>query len=203
MNSRSQSNPSTRLNSHVLESVLNSRIDQAIAITPPTDQSRIDLLEGIRRIEAYPERVASLSDCLIDYIVTLSKEVNETKLQISRLEEQRPPKRRRRHLSANDDYEECLRLLRTSRDHLSDSLEELIAQNSHLRRVRRQDKAILIKQNEVIAGLRRNYRTEEISEEQTVAGSGGLKSEYKRISEELEILTREVDLRESQRNRRR
>jgi chromosome segregation ATPase len=189
----------------VLESVLNSRIDQAIAITPPTDESRIALLEAIREIEAYPERVASFSDCLIDYVVSLSKELNETKLQIARLEE-RPTHKKSRHQSGNQDYEECLRLLRASRDHLAESLEELIAQNANLRRVRKQDRAILIRQNEMLAKLRSEAESEEnvfVEDDRPIDGCSRIRREFQRISKELDSLTQDVSLRERHHRHRR
>jgi soluble cytochrome b562 len=161
-----------------LESVLNSRINQAIAITPPTDQPRIEVLETIRRIERYPERVAKFSDCLIDHIVTLSKELSDAKRTIARLDEQTPQKREPR-ASASPEYEECLRLLQASRDHLSGSLEKLVAQNANLRRIRREEKAILVRQNEIIAQLRGREDPE----------LTGLRGGFERLSEKLESLT--------------
>jgi hypothetical protein len=197
-----------RVTTTALESVLNSRIDQAIAVTPPTDQSQIDLLEGIRAIESYPSRVAGFADFLIDHIVTLSKELSDTKLQIARLEEETPPKRNR--LTPNEDYEQCLRLLRTSRDHLSVSLDQLIAQNEELRRVRKQDRVILLRQNERLiqlqrkAGAAREIEVEEIPVEE-VGGPGcdDLKRDFRMMSDELETLTKEVNLRNPHRSRRR
>jgi AAA+ superfamily predicted ATPase len=51
--------PRETVNASLLESVLRSRIDQAIAITPPSDQTRVELLEAIHQMDALPAQFAS------------------------------------------------------------------------------------------------------------------------------------------------
>jgi hypothetical protein len=141
------------LNLTVLNSVLESRIVQAIAVARPSDRSRIDILQEIRAIESYPMKVASFADCLIDYVASLSLELSQRQLR------ERPYARGPRPAKGDpdsvDDYEQCLQLLKTSPGNLLTSVSELIRQNEHLQRLHKQDRALLIKQNELITSLRR------------------------------------------------
>jgi hypothetical protein len=64
----------------------------------------------------------------------------------------------------------------------------LIEQNVRLKRIRRQDSAILAQQNQELTRLRWRSRTDgnEV---------GNLRGEFRRVSEELEALTEQVNLR--------
>jgi chromosome condensin MukBEF ATPase and DNA-binding subunit MukB len=133
----------------VIDSVLESRIDQAVAITLPGDQSRIDLLQSIRRIESRPMRIASFTDYLIDHIATLSLELNQAQLQ-----DESPKQRgRSRRSSFASNCERCLRMLKASRENLAISIAQMVDQNVRLRRRHSRDREMLLRQNQIIAQL--------------------------------------------------
>jgi hypothetical protein len=140
----------------VIDSVLESRIDQVIAITLPADQSRIDLLQDIRRIESHSMRIASFTDYLIDYVATLSLELNHAKLQIAQVQDGSPKHRGKSgHSSFMSNCERCLWMLKASRDNLAASVGQMVDQNIRLRRRHTRDREILLRQNQLIARLRR------------------------------------------------
>jgi hypothetical protein len=67
-----------RVSLTALRSVLESRIDQAIAITPPEDAARLELLCGIRDVDSLLEQLASFTGYLIDYAAFLALTLNQS-----------------------------------------------------------------------------------------------------------------------------
>jgi hypothetical protein len=135
-----------------LSSVLDSRISQAISIVPPTEPDRIAVLEAIRAIESSPMRVASLSDYLIDYIATLSLELNSARIALDKRQEalrSEPAKH-----AVDDNYRKCLDLLRESRDRLADRIERLTQQNERLQQRHWEDKARIARNRKLLQKLR-------------------------------------------------
>jgi hypothetical protein len=132
-----------------LRSLLESRIDQAIAITPPDDSSRLELLSGIKNVESFPEQLASFADYLIDYAASLSLALSQSKASGVR------STHNSRHTSKigenfEDDYHESLALLKAAPGNLSPAIDDLVQKNLWLQRLHNQDRAILLKQNEMI-----------------------------------------------------
>jgi hypothetical protein len=133
-----------------LSSVLNSRIDQAISIVSPTEPDRIALLHAIRAIDSSPMQVASLSDYLIDYIATLSLELNSARIALDKRQE--VPQAASGTVSG--DYRKCLELLRDSRDRLADRIERLTQQNERMQRRHREDRARIARNRKLLQKLR-------------------------------------------------
>lgn len=67
----------------VLNSILNSRIEQVDAITLPNDLHRKDIIHDIQKIESYPKRLSSFLDYLIDYTYHLNLELNQKQDQLN------------------------------------------------------------------------------------------------------------------------
>ncbi|OHT15547.1 hypothetical protein TRFO_02890 [Tritrichomonas foetus] len=74
--------------SPVLNSILDSRIEQIEAITLPSDQHRKDIIQSIKDIKSYPKRLSSFLDYLIDYTYTLNLELGQKQDQINELTDQ-------------------------------------------------------------------------------------------------------------------
>jgi hypothetical protein len=138
----------------VLDSVLDSRIDQLIAITLPTDRSRIDVLEAIKKIDSPSMRVASFSDYLIDHIANLSLELSTAQIALEQAQGQTSTRRSRQDY--DDDYAQSLALLRSSRNNLSVSITDLIDQNRRLRRDRKRQRSLLLRQNQLLQRFSEN-----------------------------------------------
>lgn len=66
----------------VIESILNSRIDQMIALTLPTDRHRHEILETIRTTYSLSQRLSSFCDYMIDYVETLSSKLDKAKNEL-------------------------------------------------------------------------------------------------------------------------
>lgn len=66
----------------VIDSVLNSRIDQMIALTLPSDKHRHDILQTIKTTYSMSQRLSSFCDYMIDYIETLSSKLEKTKNEL-------------------------------------------------------------------------------------------------------------------------
>jgi hypothetical protein len=139
--------------SESVSSVLNSRIDQAIAITPAGQTQRIAVLEAIRAIEYPPMRLASLSDYLLDYIASLSLELNSARIAAAKLQDSQQSKTGGKQGTVESDYEQCLRLLRESRDRLSIKIERFTEWNEGLRQRHKADRARIARKNKLIARL--------------------------------------------------
>ena len=67
----------------VLNSILNSRIEQVDAITLPNDLHRKDIIHAIQKIESYPKRLSSFLDYLIDYTYHLNLELSQKQDQLN------------------------------------------------------------------------------------------------------------------------
>ncbi|OHT14000.1 hypothetical protein TRFO_15630 [Tritrichomonas foetus] len=74
----------------VIESILDSRIDQMIALTLPTDQHRQDILEAIKTTYSSSQRLSSFFDYLIDYVQTLSTKLEKTKNELNEYRQKDP-----------------------------------------------------------------------------------------------------------------
>jgi hypothetical protein len=76
-------------------------------------------------------------------------------------------------------------------------MQTIIEQNARLKRICRQDRAILARQNEELGRLRRKFTIEfggtDAEDESHVVGH--LRWEFRRASEELEALTEQVNVR--------
>lgn len=66
----------------VIESILNSRIDQMIALTLPSDKHRHEILETIKTTYSISQRLSSFCDYMIDYIETLTSKLDRTKNEL-------------------------------------------------------------------------------------------------------------------------
>lgn len=69
--------------SNVLNSILDSRIEQIDAITLPIDIHRKDIIHAIQKIESYPKRLSSFLDYLIDYTYHLNLELSQKQDQLT------------------------------------------------------------------------------------------------------------------------
>lgn len=69
--------------SNVLNSILDSRIEQVDAITLPIDVHRKDIVHAIQQIESYPKRLSSFLDYLIDYTYHLNLELSQKQDQLN------------------------------------------------------------------------------------------------------------------------
>jgi hypothetical protein len=157
------------VSSNLLDSVLHSRIKQALAITSPSERSQIAVLENIHKSQSPEVRVADFADFLIDYIATLSHELRESRNRIATLET------RGSHPS---DYERSLKLASAPDGELTHEVNNLIRQNQHLQRLHIQDRSLLVKQNDAIAALQRRARRP----------PANLQGELRQVSEDLRRL---------------
>ena len=121
-----------------VESVLASRIEKAIATTLPVDQRRVDALRGLAEVEPVSARLEMFLDCMADYAASLSSQ--SRKCASSEFD--------------NRDYNAARDLLGARPGELTDAVAEITQQNIRLQRVRNQDRALLQRQNEVVASLR-------------------------------------------------
>ena len=222
----------------VLESLLETRIDQTIAITLPSEQSRIDLLVAMKNIDSFPVRLASFTDYLIDYAASLSLELNKVGVQLSENKEKlaaisRSKKSTDRIQSiarklnvridniedaiddllasnkAASDYEEALELVNQNPGNLAAAVNELLQQNLRLQRLHNQDRALLLKQNEMIRSLQGHPNEDDLEsnvssesdveiyepvkeEPVIVEKCGSLAREFRQIADELAKLDQEV-----------
>jgi hypothetical protein len=183
----------------VLNSVLDSRIDQAIAITLPTDKSRIDILHSIKNLDSYSIRVASFSDYLIDYITTLSVELNAAQIALGQRPGSTVQTQNNKHDTHqwDEDYNQALALLKTSRNNLSLTIEGLVQENQTLRRRRKHDQRLLVRQNALLQKFKRHVglQDNEVANSYQLGKCTSLQREFEQIASELAKLETEIEAR--------
>lgn len=86
----------------VLNSILNSRIEQVDAITLPNDLHRKDIIHAIQKIESYPKRLSSFLDYLIDYTYHLNLELNQKQDQLNEARDELALLKKSRKTDLND-----------------------------------------------------------------------------------------------------
>ena len=154
-----------------VESILASRIEKAIATTLPVDQRRVEALRGLAEVEPVSSRLEMFLDCMADYAASLSSQ--SRKYQPSGFDNDR-------------DYNAARDLLGARPGELTDAIAGITQQNIHLQRLRNQDRALLQRQNEVVASMRPTPPPREES------SLDGIACELINIEEDLARLDQEV-----------
>jgi hypothetical protein len=136
----------------VLDSILDSRIKQALAIAAPSDRSRLAALESLQTTASPESRIADLSDCLIEHIVALSHELQEAKSLVASTQ-------------PNSDYERALQSTAARPGELGCVVRNLIREHLQLQRLHNQDRVLLVKQSDAISAYRRKRGCKVVQED--------------------------------------
>jgi hypothetical protein len=197
-----------------LESLLESRIDQAIADTLPSDVARIDRLKGMKMIASYPERVASFSEYLINYSACLAKELAKLRKEFSKLEQKVQKAKQSSSLSSSlwpselrkgwplgaDDsiqreYQDALKLLGTSKGGLVTAIENLVQKNSELQGHQNRNRPRLSRQKSKIDNLERELELRASNHEESIEGGNvraTIRARIQHISAQLNELSEDL-----------
>lgn len=166
----------------LLESVLTNRIEQALAATPATDEYRVAELVRIRAMEPLSARLAAFCDFMIAYTSSMSLQLDEKRSTYINPSSQARIER---------DYASACELAGVSEGHLAEAVAEIQQENLSLQRLHNQDRAILLKQSDLIQSLRVRGSPRVVQEEK---GKGKLKQEFAEIADELAKLEKEVQV---------
>jgi hypothetical protein len=173
----------SKIRTRSVEEALESRIAQAIAITPPSDRARIRQLKNVRRISAIDSRIDAFADSLIVHIAALSDELEGARARLSAL--------RATAKTTNRDYGTSLRIAGAAPGTLAEAVVDLLRENAQLQRLHTQDRAILVRQGDALAGVRRHgkRRTPHVPE----PPRDGLQAELRSVAARVANLQRVID----------
>ena len=127
----------------VLQSILDTRVDQMQAITLPTDRHRMKLLNAIQEIPNIHRKLACFLDYMIDYSANLNLELGETKDALCEATDRIAMMRRkgddridslskRLRLDEQSDYTRCVEFLGAERGSLFEEVQRLRQANKQL-----------------------------------------------------------------------
>ena len=152
--------------SSTINSILESRINQMIALTLPSDKNKLEILSEINEIKSTSEKISSFLDFMIGCVTSLTVDLNgcqtellKTKQELSSCkvvsesshcenEDKKEKKRIQKEEVYVSDYNKCLQLLDSKKGKLEESINNIIKENDRLSRTITQDRSLLIKQNE-------------------------------------------------------
>ena len=151
----------------LVDSVLAGRIDEAISALPATENST---LNQIKCIPSLPERLAAFCDYMIEHTSSLSLAIKSKRPSLSK------------QARIANDYRSACELTGAREGELAAAVSDLRDTNLRLQRLHNQDRAILLKQSDLIQSMRATPAPE----------SHSLKNDFGEISDELEKLENDV-----------
>lgn len=115
---------------NVLNSIIDSRLEQIEALTMPSNKGRLDIIHAIQNIDQFPRKLSSFLDYLIDLTATLNVDLHNSQDELAELsdnyESLKSVKIQKQTVSTSDKRIERLsRMFGVKDDKLEDAIKQL------------------------------------------------------------------------------
>lgn len=142
MNKTQLISPNGQIGTSLLKTILETRIDQMVALTPPADKDRIQILKQIKEAPLFTQKLESFLDYMIGQMTNISVEYNKCKTELTNANEQISTSNKviKEESASTEKLNNIAGILNVEKDKIEETLQKLISKLSDAQKEREEKK---------------------------------------------------------------